>query len=189
MLTVPWRFLVSVVFALSLSSLPAVQVAACSCAMGETEAQINAAQLAFVGTVVDQRETGAPNGIGDAMVEYAFEIERASGPTSGLTIVAAGSGGASCGITFANGEKWLVILPGRSDMGDTHLCAGNLRMTDLDAAQRSEIEALLTSTPTLEPREQSSDALPGSMIALIVGGGAMLLLLGAGLLALRRSVR
>lgn len=181
-----WRVATSVAFALALISVPIVQVAACSCAMGETDAQIREARLAFIGTVVDQRQTGARNPIGDTMVEYAFEVERASGPANALTLVAAGSGGASCGITFATGETWLIIVPEASDMGDTHLCAGNLRLADLGAEERAEIEALLPVVPSADPAGEASGgfSVPLAVLVVAIAVGAVAVI---GLLAFRRQ--
>lgn len=181
------RLLVAGALALAFMSVPVVRVAACSCAMGETDEQIRAARLAFVGTVVDQRETGARNGIGDAMVEYAFHVERSSAPTSAITVIEAGSGGASCGVSFGNGEEWLIIVPEPSDMGDTHLCAGNLPMADIDAGQRAQIESMLTVLPTEEPQSEAPGQPPEAVIPLVGLGIALVLLAGVGFLAFRRD--
>ena len=181
------HFLIVAAFALVLSSLPVARVAACSCAMGQTDAQIRTARLAFVGTVVDQRETGGANPVGNAMVEYAFEVDRASGPTNALTVVSAGQGEASCGMTFATGEEWLIIVPPATDMGDTHLCAGNLRLADIGADERADIEALLPVIPA--PAGEAAWRPPGWAGPALLAGTTILLLAFAGLAAFRRSTR
>lgn len=181
------RVLVSAAFALGLISLPLVQIAACSCAMGETDAQIRSAPLAFMGTVVDQRATGARNPIGDTMVQSAFEVERASAPTNALTVIAAGTSGASCGITFATGEEWLVIVPESSEMGDTHLCAGNIRLSDISAEERADIEALLPVIPEAAPSAEPAGPLSESMLPVLVVGAAVLGIVAIGVLAFRRQ--
>lgn len=179
------RILVPLAFALGLTALPVVQVAGCSCAIGEPAASIRDGQLAFIGTVVDRRDLGIQAFAG-SLVEYAFAVERASAPTTAITHVSAGESDASCGITFAVGETWLIVVPPPSDMeADTHLCAGNLRLVDMGADQRADLEALLPVIPTTEDEV----GLPEVPASLLVIGAALLLLSTAGLVAFRRTAR
>ena len=206
------RTLLSLSFALAVAAVPISQVAACSCAVGETADVIRGAQLAFIGTVADQRDTDVQNVIGGEMREYAFVVARANVPTDAITRVVAGTGDASCGITFANDEEWL-ILARRTPAGlETNLCSGNLLMTDIDAMDRAAIVDLLPAGPSTAPEpseepaelpaepsaaaaepsaapavsEETSPDVGERAVPLLVGGLAILLLAGVGLLAFSR---
>lgn len=178
------RLVVAAAIALAVAGSAPARVAACSCAVGEPGVQIREAQLAFIGTVVDRQETGAQTPIGMPLIEYAFDVERASAPTDRITVVSAGEGDASCGITFGVGETWLVIVPPPTDMGDTHLCAGNIRLADIGADERAGIEAMLPVVPASgQPAEESESVPP----AVLLGGGAVVAVVGIGVFAFRRG--
>lgn len=71
----PWRALLSLGFALAVAAVPVSQVVACSCGVGETADVIRAAQLAFIGTVADQRDTGIQS-------EFSGDLLPAAGPST-----------------------------------------------------------------------------------------------------------
>lgn len=183
----PLRAMIALAFALAVAWVPLSQVAACSCAMAETAEAIRRAQLAFTGTVVDQRETGLSNELGDQTREYAFAVDRSSRPTDPVTTILAGSGGASCGITFSNGEEWLIVSNrGKAGM-ETHLCAGNVRLSDIGLEERAAIAELLRTVPGTpsaapEPSTPAADSFP-----LLAGSAAVLLIGVAAYVAFRRD--
>lgn len=202
----PWRTLLSLGFALAVAVVPVSQVAACTCGAGETADVIRAAQLAFIGTVADQRDTGVQGEFSGELREYSFVVARSNVPTDAVTRIVAGTSGPSCGIVFGNDEEWLIVAR-RTPAGlETNLCSGNLLMTDLGAVDRAAIADLLpvarpSAAPEAseEPAEaptEPSDAPAGSgaaspeatdvAIPLMIGGLALLLLAGAGLRALSR---
>ena len=194
------RTLLALGFGLMVAALPISQVAACSCGVGETADVIRRAQLAFVGTVADQRDTGRQNPFGDEMREYAFMVERSTLPTDEIATIVAGRSGPSCGITFANGEEWLVISRRTAEGLETNLCSGNLRMSDIGEDERAAIIDMMPSAPSATPgaaevpsepseapAETAEPSRTGSVAVPILIGGIGVLILGtAGLLLLRR---
>lgn len=170
--------------------------------------ELREAQLAFIGTVADQRDTGIQSEFSGELRDYAFVVARSNVPTDAVTRIVAGTSDRSCGITFGNDEEWLIVAR-RTPAGlETNPCSGNLLMTDLGAVDRAAIADLLPaaglSAAPGEPAEaptDPSDAPAGSeaaspeatdlAIPLVVGGLAILLLAGAGLRGLprRRATR
>jgi hypothetical protein len=179
---------------LLVSAMPVADVAACSCAGGPVVEQVKAASIAFVGTVVDHRESETVTEIEGQLVEYAFRVERASAATPEITLVRVSGSEASCGVSFGQDEQWLVVLPPRSDMGDTsadtHLCAGNTPTHQLQPHEIGALDALLTVAPAPAPAASEPDGPPVIALAAITAGLLLLVLIivGAiGLAAFRRS--
>lgn len=182
------RGLAAVALAVVLTAVPISRVAACSCAAFSTEEAIANAQLAFIGTVADQKEVGVRNDFGDEMRQYAFAVERATAATDAVAIVRAGTSGASCGITFANGERWLIIATRGQTGLETSLCSGNLRLADLEVAEAERISALLPPVSGEPPAsgEEFADE-PGVPMGPIAIGAAALLLAAAAFVAFRHA--
>ena len=194
-----WRTLLALAFGVLVTSIPIARVAACSCGMGETAETIRRAQLAFVGTVTDQRDTGRQSEFGDRMHEYAFAVERSTLPTDELAVIVAGSGGSTCGMTFANGEEWLIIAQRTAVGMETNLCSGNVRMSDVGARERAEILEMLPSQPSATPGTVEAPSEPsarpaetpqqieaGTLAVSLVAGGLAVLLAGAAWVLMRR---
>jgi hypothetical protein len=178
------RFLMAAVIALGLSSVPLVSVMACSCAMpGTTEEIAAAADLAFVGTVIDAAPApAAPDDFG-SMVRYAFQVERASAPTEGVVEVRAvgGDGGASCGIEFGIGQRWFIAAYRDGATLQTDLCSGNLVVEGMAPAEREllaevlAVEPATTSAPT--PVDGPEASLP-PLLPAALGGVAAIAIIG-----------
>lgn len=202
------RIATSLAFALALTFGPVRQVAACTCVMGETQDVIRAAQLAFIGTVADQRDTNLQGIIGDELRAYRFSVERANVPTDAAITILAGASGPSCGMVFANQEEWLIIARREAAGLTTNLCSGNLLVSEIDAAEREAIVALLPAEPAVpseapeadpapvEPTPAAAPATPNSLvqtvpiIPILVGVAALAALGAAGVwLRLRRPSR
>ena len=194
-----WRTLLALAFGVLVTSIPIARVAACSCGMGETAETIRRAQLAFVGTVTDQRDLGRHNEVGDVMREYAFEVARSTLPTGEIARIVAGSSGASCGITFAAGEEWLIIAQRTAEGMETNLCSGNVRMSDVGAGERAEILEMLPSQPSATPGTAEAPSEPsaepsqtpeqveaGTLAVGVAAGGLAVLLAGAAWVVMRR---
>lgn len=189
-----WRTLLALALGVLITSTPTARVAACSCGMAETAEAIRSAQLAFVGTVMDQRDTGRRNEIGDALREYAFTVERSTLPTGEIARIVAGSSGASCGITFANGEEWLILSQRTAEGLETNLCSGNVRMSDIGADERAAILEMLPSQPSATPGAAEPAEAPaereevgaGALPVPVLAGGLAILLAGAAWFVMRR---
>ena len=174
------RLLLAAGLALGLSTVPIATVQACSCAMPGSPAETAAAaDLAFIGTVVDTAPAPAEaEGVG-GMVRYAFEVERASAATDAVVEVRAigGDGGASCGIEFGLGERWFVAADGDAGTLQTNLCSGNLVA---DGMAEAELERLADALPVVPAPEDASPVegeetdpsllLPAAIAALAIAG-------------------
>ncbi|MDQ3688432.1 MAG: hypothetical protein M3406_00055 [Chloroflexota bacterium] len=176
---------VAAALAVATLAVPLTSVHACSC-VGFTAADaVEAADLAFVGTVADSTPAGKDPMMGGPLVRYAFEVERASQAVGPFVEVAAhdDGGGASCGFTFGIGERWFVAATMEGGSLRSHLCSGNLRMEDVGDAGMAELVDLLPMEPvaaTSGPQTQVSAVAPtatavGSMVdtpvvvALLIG--------------------
>lgn len=180
---------VAVVLGFLVSAMPVTDVAACSCIGGSVVEQVKGASLAFVGTVVDHRESETVSETDGQLVEYAFRVERASAATPEITLVRVGSSESSCGVSFSQAEQWLVVLPPRGDMGDraadTHLCAGNTPTDVLQPHEIGAVDALLTVAPT--PAPASTEQRRPPVTAIAAAAGVLLLLVLTIHLRTRRS--
>ena len=188
-----WRTLPALALGVLVTSIPIARVAACSCGMAETAEAIRSAQLAFVGTVTDQRDTGRQSEFGDRMHEYAFAVERSTLPTDEVAVIVAGGNGASCGITFANGEEWLILSQRTAEGLETNLCSGNVRMSDIGADERAAILEMLPSQPSTTPGAEPAEAPAereevgaGALAVPVLAGGLAVLLAGAAWFVMRR---
>jgi hypothetical protein len=184
------RLVLAVAFGIALTAAPVADVVACTCAGGRVAAQVESASLAFIGTVVDHRESEIVSEIEGRLVEYAFRVERATAETPEITLVSVSGSETSCGVTFSQAEQWLVVLPPRADLGDTisdtHLCAGNTPTELLQPHEIGALDALLTVAPSPAPPDGNLVNLP----VLVYASAAflVLLLLGIGFVAFRRRV-
>lgn len=135
------RLLLALTFAIGLASLPVAQVAACSCAMSTPEQAAGFADAVFAGTVVNESPVGADTGRDAAIAAtvplpmpfgqsiYTFEVDGVAKGQVGAGIdVLAGGDGASCGMSFGTGERWLVFTTWDGAMHTTGLCSGNVAL-------------------------------------------------------------
>lgn len=174
------RGLVAAAFAVAILAVPVVSVHACSC-MGFTTADaVEAADLAFVGTVAATAPGGQDPMMGVPVVRYAFDIERASQETGPVVEVSAhdDGGGASCGFTFGVGQRWFVAAMSEGGGLRSNLCSGNVMLADIGDAEMAELIELLpeqpvaaTDAPPTAPRASPTDANVATPIAaaLLIG--------------------
>lgn len=183
------RLLIACAMALGLTSVPLVAALACSCAMPAGPAETAAAaHLAFVGTVVDAAAAPKdPDGFGQ-VVRYAFKVERTSVPIDGDTVevrALGGDGGASCGFTFGEGERWFVAAHRQEGALETNLCSGNVLVESMSDAELARLmSALPVASSEAPPAEESAFPIPG---AVLVGAAAVAGLAAVTFLAFRRD--
>ncbi len=164
---------------------------ACSCATPGAPADVIAtAEVAFLGSVVATAPGGGdPNGLGP-MVRYAFAVERASVPTDGVLEVEAigGDGGASCGFTFSEGERWFVAAYGDGGTLQTNLCSGNVLVETMAAGELERVRQLLPEAPVAvsDPAAEGT-GLTGSFLPVAVAILSVVALGGLMVLAFGRS--
>jgi len=140
------RYLLALVAAFALVALPVEQVAACSCAQTTVKDAAAMADAVFAGTVVDERNVGRGDGplravaatapmpglVGQVM--YTFKVDGVAKGDVGAQLELLGGGdGASCGMSFAVGERWLVFASWDGAVHTTSLCAGNLLLAPDEA--------------------------------------------------------
>jgi hypothetical protein len=183
------RTLLMIVVGIAATTVPISRAAACSC-MGFTtpEEVVAAHEVTFIGTVVDTA-LAEGGGFGGRNVRYAFDVERASAPTEAMLVVQAtdDGGGASCGIAFGVGERWLISASRQDADLQTSLCSNNLLADDLEADQVAAYTELLPNVPP-EPAEPAPGATGSDVSVPIAIGAAVVALFGlaaVSLLALR----
>lgn len=176
--------LVGLVF--GLMAFPASRVAACSCAgFGTIEEVVAAADLAFIGTVLDATDVAAqPKDFG-GLVRYAFDVERASAATDAIVHVHSldDPGGAACGFSFGVGQRWFVSTHRVDGALHTGLCNGNAAVDEMGRDDVDLLSALLTAEPAAVPSEPAI-SIP---TPLLIAAGAIGLVALASFVAFRRE--
>lgn len=133
------KVLLAVALAVGFASVPVRHVAACSCAAFSIEEAARAADAVFAGTVIGEQQIGpetAPLGaiaatvpvpapFGQVVYTFAVDGVAKGDPPSELAVLAGGDG-ASCGMSFGMGERWLVFATWDGAVYTTGLCSGNL---------------------------------------------------------------
>lgn len=152
------KYLLALAAALAIAAVPLERAAACSCAQMSVEEAAANAQAVFAGTVVDERPVGRDDGPLRAVaatapmpgfpgqVIYTFKVDGVAKGDVGPRVELLGGGdGASCGMSFGVGERWMVFASWDGAMHSTSLCAGNLLLAP------DEEPPLPMSAPTGEP--------------------------------------
>jgi hypothetical protein len=173
--------------AVALSATPTAIVSACSCAGGPLEGAVAEATVAIVGSPMGIRATGRDDmGTERVVTTWAIEYSRDPIDAGRVEIESWTDSGANCGISFADGERWLVLayaMDGRTL--ETNGCMQNRRLDGSDPEAEAVVAEMVTEPPGDEG--SSTDAgldIPTPILAL----GAVLILVGAvSLLAFRRT--
>lgn len=167
------KLLLAVIFAIGLASLPVSQVAACSCAMSTPEEAATFADAAFAGTVIGETQVGDTRGAGAMAATvpmpmpfgqsiYRFAVDGvAKGEVDAEVDVLAGGDGASCGMSFGTGERWLVFTTWDGSMHTTGLCSGNV------ALEIGGEVPLPMSAPASELEDADEAQVPMTLLALL----------------------
>lgn len=140
---------------LTVAAKPAI---ACSCAMSDTDRSIAYADRIFAGTVVERREVSSGlrgyTSTADP-VYYVFEVDQAwKGEVYETTTLYSALGSESCGMQFAQGEKYLIFAQQGDGMATTTSCSGN------EAYQGTTDPAVIKKLG--EPVELHAGASPGT---------------------------
>lgn len=185
------KFLIALAMAVGLAILPVRQAFACSCMEMTVDEAAAAAHAVFTGTVIDEqplgRQTGPmgaiaatapmPGGMGAVM--YTFQVDGVvKGDVGKQASVLGGGDGASCGMSFALGERWMLFTMWDGTVHSTSLCSGNV---PLDA---DEDPPLPVSAPEGGDISQPPTEIPWTAVALL---GAVILVAGVSAFAFRRS--
>jgi hypothetical protein len=185
------KLLLAALFAIGLASLPVQQVAACSCMQATPQEAAARADAVFAGTVVNQQPVGVESGPVGAMAAtlpapapfgqmiYTFSVDGvAKGEVGSGVDVLAGGDGASCGMSFAPEERWLIFTTWDGAIHSTGLCSGNVLL-------EKGVEAPLPLTaPTGDDSGSGLPEIPVTVLALLGVIGAVA---GVSWLAFRRG--
>jgi hypothetical protein len=168
------KLALAALFAIGLASLPAQQVAACSCAMSTPQQAAEFADAAFTGTVVGEAPLGADMHRGAAMAAtipmpmpfgqtiYTFAVDGvAKGDLDAQVDVLAGGDGGSCGMAFGMGERWLVFTTWDGTTHSTGLCSGNV------ALELGADAPLPLTAPAATPAEPEDAEIPVTALAML----------------------
>jgi hypothetical protein len=157
---------------------------ACSCAWTELPQAIAEAEVAIIGTlaVADAPNAGAPA----EPTDHVWTVERSRDPMSAGTITIGSwpDDGASCGITFASHERWLVLAYQADGGLETNGCMRNVRLADAAPDELDAIDALVV-TP-VSPSD-TADPAPAIPTPLLVALGAVAVVAAISILAFRRG--
>ena len=173
------KLLLAALFAIGLATLPAQQVAACSCAPSTPQEAAGFADAVFAGTVVNEQPVGADSGPLGAMaatvpapapfgqIIYTFDVDGvAKGPVGLQVEVLSGGDGASCGMNFGLNERWLIFTTWDGAMHSTGLCSGNAPL------EKGVAAPLPLTAPTGGDAEPEAPVIPIAALLLIgvIGG-------------------
>lgn len=183
------KVLLALAMAIGLASLPVQQAFACSCAELPMEESAAMADAVFSGTVIDQQPVGLepvgalaatkpmPGG-GVGQIIYTFAVDGvAKGEVASEAQVLGGGDGASCGMSFGMGERWLVFAMWDGAVHATGLCSGNMPLG------ADEDPPLPLSTPIAGEVEPPME-IPWTAVAVLL---AIAVVAGVSAFAFRRS--
>lgn len=174
------RILAAAGLVLVTSAVPIARVAACDCMMMAPEEAAAAADVAFTGTVVAEQPVAADGrgGVGFADLGemlYAFEVDGvAKGDVAATAQVLSGGDGASCGMAFGIGERWLIFGTVERDTITTHLCSGNVALAPEDPGPIAVSPPQASATPERGPSIPPAILLPALAVAALAAASAFL---------------
>lgn len=179
---------VGAVLAAALSLLVQGTAHACTCMPQDAAAEVEAADVIFIGTPTSSEPLTAADENEQAMepVGWTFQVDTVhQGTTTATTTVASAENSAACGITFRTGEKYLVlgsVVDGQLRAG---LCGGTGLLANADADRLDLIGA--GAAPQPDPAPAAAAEEPASTTWLLVAGlGILVLVAGAVVLVLVR---
>jgi hypothetical protein len=159
--------------AIATLAAPTVTVQACSCVGFSTAEAVEFATIAFVGTVAERAPGGQDPMLGAPLVRYAFAVERASKASGPIVEVVSHDdpGGASCGFSFGQGERWFVAATAQDGLLRTSLCSGNAPIEGLGDADMAELVGLLPVEPVPAdlPSGDGGLSIPAPLLVALIG--------------------
>jgi hypothetical protein len=182
------RAALAAVVAAGLSAVPIVTVMACDCMFTELPEAVRDADVAIVGTLVGAAESavmidrgGPPERV------WTWEVERSRDTLDGTTldVHAWDDDGANCGVSFAVGERWLVLAHAEDGRLLTNSCSSNQRLDGSNPDGEAVITSLL---PAVANSPSSTGGSPLPVPVLVATGVAVLMgIIGAAAFRTRRD--
>ena len=172
------RALAALSLALALGSVPLARASACSCEISELPDAISTAEIAIVGTSEGSVEVGR-NEMGER-VQTTWTVERSRDPVlaPSLRVESWRDSGANCGISFAAGERWLVLAYRGDATLETNGCMQNRRLDGSDPEAEAVVAELLTEVSVPEQAAEGpqipAPLLGIALVALLVGAASLL---------------
>ena len=167
------RGMVAAGLAIATLAAPAATVQACSCVGFSKAEAVEFATIAFVGTVAERAPGGQDPMLGAPLVRYAFAVERASKASGPIVEVVSHDdpGGASCGFSFGQGERWFVAATAQDGLLRTSLCSGNAPIEGLGDADMAELVGLLPVEPVPAdlPSGDAGLSIPAPLLVTLIG--------------------
>ena len=154
--------------------IPTARVAACDCAFTELPPAIAQADVAFVGTLAGTEpipDSGRP--FEEAAYTWRVERSRDAIESEVVTVAAWPNDGANCGVSFAAGERWLVLGHVEDGRLATNGCIRNHRIDGADPASEATIAELVAIPVTGDGAGQSGFSVPMPMLAVLAGIGVV----------------
>lgn len=156
-----------------LASVPATGVLACSCMQLSISEALGFADVAFIGTAAEAE--APPPQPGDVLpnvdrVRYGFEVERVfkgEEVDARIVIITTTADGASCGTSFAIGERWLVFANVTDGELWTGLCSGTAPLLDPEAEQAVLDELGSPIAQPAAPSEGTQSEPPVALVAVL----------------------
>jgi hypothetical protein len=158
--------------------------------MTELPQAIREADAAFIGVLAGATEPEPAGPEGVAEIAWTWDVERSRDPISAsrISVAAWQDDGANCGVTFAMGERWLILGEVVEGRMLTNGCMRNQRMDGTDPEGEELIESLVTHpvAPGAEPAGGGGIAFPLPVVVVLAGAAALALV---SLVAFRRGAR
>jgi hypothetical protein len=177
------RLCLVALLAIGMLAVPIERAAACDCALIEMPDAIRDADVAFVGRLVNRVPAGDNFGFAP-LDEWRWSVERSrdAGGDATITVNGAAGDGANCGVTFATGERWLVIASIHEGVLQTNGCQPNHRMD----GSSPDTEAIIGKLLPHEAR--AAETTPFSVpFPVVLAIAAVTIIGGVGVLAFRRN--
>lgn len=186
------KLLLALAMAVGLALVPLQGAFACSCAQLTIDEAATSAHAVFTGTVVDEQPVGrgtgpvgaiaatAPMpGLGGQFI-YTVAVDGVvKGDVGEQASVLGGGDGASCGMSFAVGERWLLFTMWDGTVHSTSLCSGNMPL-GVDEKPPLPVSAPLEGGDVTQPPTE----IPWTAVALL---GSIAVVAGVSVFAFRRS--
>lgn len=180
------RLIAAITLLIAISAVPTARVAACSCILmgDDSDAALEASDLAFSGTVVGEQPSVIPGGGREPPAPgpntYLFKVDGvAKGEVGAVAGVMSGTGGGDCGMTFERDERWMVFANRETaDAGDgpepderfwTSICSGNL---PLEPDQHPPVPV---TNPVSTQEPEAEGGVPVELVAAVLGAAAIAL--------------
>jgi hypothetical protein len=158
---------------------------ACSCAFPGYPDVVAAAEIAFVGTVIDEEEPRDAGGLQTA--RYLVDVRLAKAPIeSPIEIDALFDNGVNCGVDMNRGEEWLVLASVEDGRPTVNLCGGSTPTAGVDPETQALLAEALRPHDDAPAPEAEAPTLP---MPLLVGVGAAVVIGLASFLAFRHGER